>query len=188
MAFLMLLRRMVRDDLTAHGFRSTFRDWAAERTNYPNEVAEMALAHHVDNKVEAAYLRSAGRTQGDRCLSVMDAPDLARVLTERELGPEPEVKDFNETMPQRNSACYAAGRDWEHKRNEYEEVLEKGGRGFKTKANPDATPPFAGLLNVELDPRTQKRTKVTLFCIQKDHLPAPADDPRTAPAEYSTQH
>jgi len=44
MAFLMLLRRMGRDDLTAHGFRSTFRDWAAERTNFPFEVAEMALA------------------------------------------------------------------------------------------------------------------------------------------------
>lgn len=57
MAFLMLLRRMKRDDLTAHGFRSTFRDWAAERTNFPSEVAEMALAHAVSNKVEAAYRR-----------------------------------------------------------------------------------------------------------------------------------
>jgi integrase len=43
--------------VTAHGFRSTFRDWAAERTNFPNEVAEMALAHSVSNKVEAAYRR-----------------------------------------------------------------------------------------------------------------------------------
>jgi len=57
MAFLMLLRRMGRDDLTAHGFRSTFRDWAAERTSYPREVAEMALAHAVSDKVEAAYRR-----------------------------------------------------------------------------------------------------------------------------------
>jgi len=57
MAFLMTLRRMGRDDLTAHGFRSTFRDWAAERTGYPNEVAEMALAHAVGDKVEAAYRR-----------------------------------------------------------------------------------------------------------------------------------
>ena len=57
MAFLMLLRRMGRDDLTAHGFRSTFRDWAAERTNFPSEVAEMALAHAVGDKVEAAYRR-----------------------------------------------------------------------------------------------------------------------------------
>jgi len=57
MAFLMLLRRMGLGDLTAHGFRSTFRDWAAERTNFPNEVVEMALAHSVGNKVEAAYRR-----------------------------------------------------------------------------------------------------------------------------------
>jgi integrase len=57
MAFLMLLRRMGRADLTVHGFRSSFRDWAAERTNFPNEVAEMALAHAVSNKVEAAYRR-----------------------------------------------------------------------------------------------------------------------------------
>ena len=57
MAFLMLLRRMGRGDVTAHGFRSTFRDWAAERTSYPSEVAEMALAHTVSDKVEAAYRR-----------------------------------------------------------------------------------------------------------------------------------
>ncbi len=57
MAFLMLLRRMKRHDLTAHGFRSTFRDWAAERTSYPNEVCEAALAHRIANKVEAAYRR-----------------------------------------------------------------------------------------------------------------------------------
>jgi len=57
MAFLMLLRRMGRGDLTAHGFRSSFRDWAAERTSFPNEVAEMALAHVVGSKVEAAYRR-----------------------------------------------------------------------------------------------------------------------------------
>jgi integrase len=57
MALLMVLRRMKRNDLTAHGFRSTFRDWAAEQTAYPSEVAEMALAHTVGNKVEAAYRR-----------------------------------------------------------------------------------------------------------------------------------
>src|SRR5690606_3220157 len=44
-------------DAVPHGFRSTFRDWVAERTAYPNEVAEMALAHAVGNKVEAAYRR-----------------------------------------------------------------------------------------------------------------------------------
>jgi integrase len=57
MALLMALRRMGRGDLTAHGFRSTFRDWAAESTAFPHEVAEMALAHTVGNKVEAAYRR-----------------------------------------------------------------------------------------------------------------------------------
>jgi integrase len=57
MAFLQLLKRIGHADLTAHGFRSTFRDWIAERTNYPNEVAEMALAHTVADKVEAAYRR-----------------------------------------------------------------------------------------------------------------------------------
>lgn len=57
MAFLMLLRRLGRNDITAHGFRSTFRDWAAERTTFPNEVVEMALAHTIGNKVEAAYRR-----------------------------------------------------------------------------------------------------------------------------------
>jgi integrase len=57
MAMLKLLERMGRDDLTAHGFRSTFRDWAAERTNFPREVVEMALAHTIESKVEAAYRR-----------------------------------------------------------------------------------------------------------------------------------
>lgn len=57
MAFLMLLRRMGRRDLTAHGFRSTFRDWAGEMTDTPREIAEAALAHSVGNAVEAAYRR-----------------------------------------------------------------------------------------------------------------------------------
>lgn len=43
--------------ISVHGFRSTFRDWAAERTNYPRDVAEMALAHAIGDKVEAAYRR-----------------------------------------------------------------------------------------------------------------------------------
>ena len=57
MAMLALLRRMNRGDLTAHGFRSTFRDWAAEATSYPGEMAEAALAHAVSSRVEAAYRR-----------------------------------------------------------------------------------------------------------------------------------
>ena len=55
------LRRMLQDLSIAavpHGFRSTFRDWAAEETNHPREVVEAALAHMVQNKVEAAYARS----------------------------------------------------------------------------------------------------------------------------------
>jgi integrase len=57
MAMLKLLKRMGRADLTVHGFRSTFRDWGAERTNFPREVAEQALAHSLPDKVEAAYRR-----------------------------------------------------------------------------------------------------------------------------------
>ncbi len=57
MVFLMVLRRM-KLTITAHGFRSTFRDWAAECTSTPREIAEMALAHTLDSKVEAAYRRS----------------------------------------------------------------------------------------------------------------------------------
>jgi integrase len=57
MAMEMVLRRMKRGDVTVHGFRSTFRDWASERTGYPHEVCEMALAHTISNKVEAAYRR-----------------------------------------------------------------------------------------------------------------------------------
>lgn len=52
-----VLKRMGLHDLTVHGFRSTFRDWAAEQTSYPNEVCEMALAHVVGDKTEAAYRR-----------------------------------------------------------------------------------------------------------------------------------
>jgi integrase len=57
MAMLKLLGRMGRDDLTVHGFRSTFRDWAAECTNFPREVVEMALAHRLGDQTEAAYWR-----------------------------------------------------------------------------------------------------------------------------------
>lgn len=56
MAMTMLLRRM-KVDVTVHGFRSGFRDWSAECTGYAHEVAEMALAHTIENKVERAYRR-----------------------------------------------------------------------------------------------------------------------------------
>ncbi len=57
MALAMTLRRMKIVDATVHGFRSSFRDWAAEATTYPREIAEMALAHTIESKVEAAYRR-----------------------------------------------------------------------------------------------------------------------------------
>jgi len=57
MALLILLRRMKIENATVHGFRSAFRDWAAERTNFTNEVCEAALAHVIENKAEAAYRR-----------------------------------------------------------------------------------------------------------------------------------
>jgi integrase len=56
MVFLMMLRRLGAT-FTAHGFRSAFRDWAAECKNFPREVCEMALAHSIKDKTEAAYRR-----------------------------------------------------------------------------------------------------------------------------------
>ena len=57
MAMLVLLKRMGRTDITVHGFRSTFKDWASECSNFANEVSEMALAHAVPTAVERAYRR-----------------------------------------------------------------------------------------------------------------------------------
>ena len=59
MALTTVLRRM-KVDAVPHGFRSTFRDWAGEMTNHPRDVAEQALAHTLENKVEAAYRRGVG--------------------------------------------------------------------------------------------------------------------------------
>ena len=56
MTMVAVLRRMG-VNAVVHGFRSTFRDWASEQTNYPHNAAEMALAHSIGNKVEAAYRR-----------------------------------------------------------------------------------------------------------------------------------
>lgn len=66
----MLLRRMGRLNITVHGFRSTFRDWAGETTSFPREVIEMALAHTVASKTERAYRR--GRSVAKR-RQLMDA-------------------------------------------------------------------------------------------------------------------
>jgi integrase len=57
MSLAAVLKRMKRDDITVHGFRSTFRDWVAEATSFAREIAETALAHTNKDKVEAAYLR-----------------------------------------------------------------------------------------------------------------------------------
>ena len=57
MAMLELLRGMAGNGYTVHGFRSSFRDWCAEQTNYPRELAEVALAHALKDKTEAAYQR-----------------------------------------------------------------------------------------------------------------------------------
>ena len=70
MALLMVLRRMERGDLTGHGFRSTFRVWCAEQTNFPSEVAEAALAHPSATRSIAAYVRT---TFFDRRRKLMQA-------------------------------------------------------------------------------------------------------------------
>jgi integrase len=71
-ALLMLLRRMGHGDLTVHGFRSSFRDWAAECTGFPREAAEMALAHTIGNKTEAAYRRGDLFEQRSRLMAAWE--------------------------------------------------------------------------------------------------------------------
>ena len=95
MAMAMLLRRMDAKlgdkHLTVHGFRSSFRDWASETTGFPHEVCEMALAHTIGNKAEAAYRRG-------------DLFDKRRTLMEAwagycELAPAHNVVPINATHP-----------------------------------------------------------------------------------------
>jgi integrase len=57
MAFAMLFRRMKMTEITAHGFRSAFRDWAGDKTSFPRDIAEQALAHRVGDATELAYRR-----------------------------------------------------------------------------------------------------------------------------------
>ncbi|MFO7593449.1 MAG: integrase arm-type DNA-binding domain-containing protein [Pseudomonadota bacterium] len=78
-------------DAVPHGFRSTFRDWCAERTHYPNEVAEMALAHTIGNKVEAAYRRGdlllkRARLMADWCKFINSPARSGEVVSIREAG------------------------------------------------------------------------------------------------------
>ncbi|MEM8540553.1 MAG: integrase arm-type DNA-binding domain-containing protein [Pseudomonadota bacterium] len=70
MSMLMLLRRMKMTDVTVHGFRSSFRDWAGNETEFPREVAEACLAHEVGNAVERAYRRSRAIDKQRQLLSV----------------------------------------------------------------------------------------------------------------------
>ena len=71
-------------DVVPHGFRSTFRDWASERTNFPSDMVEMALAHAVGDKVEAAYRRGdlfdKRRTLMDAWAAYCSAPVTAKVV------------------------------------------------------------------------------------------------------------
>ena len=81
MSMTAVLRRMGRDGITVHGFRSTFRDWAGETTGFPREVIEAALAHGIKDKAEAAYARS---DLYDKRRDLMDA--WSSVATQRGLG------------------------------------------------------------------------------------------------------
>jgi len=80
-ALLMTLRKTGRVDLTAHGFRSTFRDWAAERTAFASEVIELALAHSIKDKTEAAYRRGDLFDKREKLMAAWAAYCLAPVET-----------------------------------------------------------------------------------------------------------
>jgi integrase len=87
-------KRVAKTDVSVHGFRSSFRDWVAEQTSYPREVAELALAHRVGTEVERAYMRSdllqrRRALQEDwsaYCASTPIAPDLVVQLPRRRRG------------------------------------------------------------------------------------------------------
>ncbi len=84
MSLEMVLRRMKLNDVTVHGFRSAFRDWAAESTNFTNEVCEAALAHVIENKAEAAYRRGdlfdKRRKLMDACGEYCAKPNAGKVV------------------------------------------------------------------------------------------------------------
>jgi integrase len=102
MAMSTVLQRLQRNDLTVHGFRSTFRDWAAEATDYPGELAEIALAHTVGTAVENAYRRSDLFERRRRMMAdwaawcgVPKAPSNARPAVEaRGSGQTPPLNDL----------------------------------------------------------------------------------------------
>ena len=90
MSLTAVLRRMDRGDITAHGFRSTFRDWASESTAYARDVAEMALAHSIGSKVEAAYRRGDLFTKRTRMME-----DWARFCNQTQSGSVVPLKKSN---------------------------------------------------------------------------------------------
>lgn len=85
MAMPMLLRRLGYSDVTVHGFRSTFRTWVAEETQHPNEVAEMALAHTIGNRVEAAYRRGDLLARRRDMMNDWERYCISKVLAEQTL-------------------------------------------------------------------------------------------------------
>jgi integrase len=95
MAMLEMMKRM-RPGYVSHGFRSSFRDWASERTNFPPEVCEQALAHTIGDKVEAAYRRSDLFTKRVRLMA-----DWAKFCASR---PVNEARD-NVTPMRRNAGA-----------------------------------------------------------------------------------
>jgi integrase len=92
MAMSMLLRRMGVDSVTVHGFRSSFRDWAGEETNFERETVEMALAHMVGSKAERAYRR--GRALAKR-RTVMEAWEAYCSGGSETATPRPHAKGVN---------------------------------------------------------------------------------------------
>lgn len=79
-----LLKRMKRDDISVHGFRSTFRDWAGEMTSFPESVAEAALSHQVGTETERAYRRGDALEKRRKLMSAwqgyLERPAAANVV------------------------------------------------------------------------------------------------------------
>ncbi|MDG4898059.1 integrase arm-type DNA-binding domain-containing protein [Mesorhizobium sp. WSM4976] len=73
MAMTAVMRRMKKGDLTVHGFRSSFRDWAGDATNFPRDVAEMALAHKVGDETEQAYRRGSALAKRRKLMDAWSA-------------------------------------------------------------------------------------------------------------------
>jgi integrase len=78
MSMPMLMRRMEMGRFTVHGFRSTFRDWAGDCTNFARELIEAALAHMIENKAERAYRRSTAFEKRERLMAAWPATVIDR--------------------------------------------------------------------------------------------------------------